>query len=87
MARMKRWYVRSGQLKELVEAETRSEAMRKALRRSPGPYGLLILAYEIKPGETEDDWERGIINSDIAGVTEFICKELGISVSMRGGVK
>lgn len=80
---MKKWFVRSGQLREIVEAETRGEAIRKALRRSPGPYGLLIGAYEIKPGETEDDWERGITNSDTAGVTEYICQELGINVTMR----
>ena len=73
-----KWFVRSGQLREIVEAETQIEAMEKALLKSAGPYGFLIGATEIKPGEIEDNWERHLRNEEYAGVTEFILKKLGI---------
>lgn len=53
---MTKWFVRTAEVREIVEADTREEAMIKAIKRNPRtPLGLLIGAYEIKGRETQEE--------------------------------
>jgi len=79
LKQMKKWYVHSGSLQTIVEAETPKEAMKKALLRNDGPFGILISAHAIKPNETQDDFEKWHDN-DYVSSTKLLCEELDIEV-------